>query len=180
VEHVGGRVSFSNTVEGGAIRMESLVEIGSSLYVDSPGAEPAVIELPRLVHVGTEVSILGHVAVSLPLLESIGGLSADMMNTGAFELPQLKSVEGPLRLFATTATTISFPQLERVRLGLSIESNAELTALDLPLLSHVGAELRVAYNPRLPACEVEALVERLGEEVGVVTISGNDETATCE
>jgi len=58
---------------------------------------------------------------------------------------------------------------------MEVRGNALLGHIRLPLLRR--ADLGVFDNPRLPACEVEALFAGL---LGDHHQSGNDETAVCQ
>jgi hypothetical protein len=59
---------------------------------------------------------------------------------------------------------------------LRIADNPALARLRLPSLTHVGS-LYVERNATLPACEAQALANQAGADV--VSIAGNDDTATC-
>jgi hypothetical protein len=69
---------------------------------------------------------------------------------------------------------LDLPALSEVTTRIDVRGNAALQHILLPVLRQ--ADMGVFDNPRLPACEVEALFAAL---LGHHEQSGNDNTPTC-
>jgi hypothetical protein len=77
------------------------------------------------------------------------------------------SIEGDLRVVGLEVSSLeALSCLREVSGSLRIESNLELTVLELPELTSVGSALLVAGNERLPAVYFEGL-ERVGKSLSI-------------
>lgn len=105
-------------------------------------------------------------------------------------LSDLEEVHGELFLAKGIGTDLHLEKLRTVDGLLTITAMAELPELDLPALGPVES-VRIIGNPKLPQCQVDALLVRLGlpvpgpkfTEEGVLIddgSSGNDDAAVCE
>jgi hypothetical protein len=126
------------------------------------------------------------------LLE-LSGFAATAVNTELVidQAAQLHDLAGLATLESVGALEITdnpalteLAGLEQLRsaVTLQISGNAELVDVSaLSGLTSVTGDLSIENNPHLPTCAAEQLILAIGAENidGTVTISGNDDTASC-
>ena len=146
-----------------------LTSVGGNLEIQNNGSLANLNGLNALTTVGGDLSIGNNTALrnlnGLNTLSSVGGLFAIYRND------ILTNFDG---LSALTSVGSSNPYG-----GLSIYENAELADMTgLNALTTVNGDFSVTDNPMLPECQADNLADRLG--LTTSTITGNDETATCQ
>jgi hypothetical protein len=123
------------------------------------------VELTQL-----DVPALSHVAY-------LGVQSLDALTTVEFQ--SIESVGVFVINMNATLGTIRFPALRIITSdGFIILRNPELSKLDLPLLRTLMGDIAVQDNPKLPSCQIDALVAQLDSQIPVGA-HGNDDSATC-
>jgi hypothetical protein len=127
----------------------SASSIGGSLEVADNASLQAIYALPNL-------HTVGHLTVSgNPSLTQLRGLY------------NLTLVEGSLTLFenARLPDLTGLGALAQVDGNFSLVTHANLTRLKgLDSLVRIGQDLRIQDNPSLPLSQIEALLDRLGED----------------
>ena len=110
-----------------------------------------------------------------------GQLSIAHKSLTTISLPNLESVGDLSVAYCETCTELSFPALTATGGDLDIELNPVLESISLPLLAGVGGDFIVRNNSALPTCQAEILRDQITEANigGTITISGNDDTGTC-
>jgi hypothetical protein len=143
-------------------------------YVHALGGDLLVRDNPRLTHLGW-----------LHLKRVEGKVVVERNATlSEVEFNDLRRVDGVFRVRSNLGLRKLWAgPLRYVGGSLIVDSNAALTELklNLPFLNHVGGDLRVAQNPALSACRVDALAALIEPTAvgGQLNFEGNDETAQC-
>lgn len=161
-----------------------LSRVGVDLVLD--GDVLTSFDLPRLKEVGRRLAVEdGYDEVSLPALVRVGQnlVFEQLLVTDLSGLPLLEEIGG---LFVSrNDQLIGLDGLERLtalRLSLRIRNNPKLATLaPLEDVDGVGGVLIVEGNGALPACEAEALRDRLvdGGFRGTAIVEGNADNASC-
>lgn len=159
---------------------EYIADYASSVFYIRVNTELEELSAPLLETVSGVVKISSNTMlqqVDLPLLRRIGGglyLSFGE-HLPSFELPMLESLEGFLYLQRSPVTRFSLPQLRRIIADFYVQYNESLSLLELPELSLVGGAFFITNNPSLPASEIDALLESIGESniAGPINIHAN-------
>lgn len=138
------------------VSLQGLVNSGYIIVAVNDALES--LTLPNLETATSSFTIASNpklASLSLPLLQTASNFAVTAAPAlVSFDLPNLESVEGSLT-FAENTLLESFGAL------------AALTQVDT---------LAISSNPKLPACEANALATRLGVSC---SCGGNDETAIC-
>jgi len=169
----GGFVSFYDNFRLNEVDLPELTEVGVEaapnriLYVRL-NERLDRISLPKLTWVAGVLKVSsnrGLTSLEVPALEATGRGVYVSYNEDleAITLP-IRSVGGFLYFDHTRATSIHLPNLEAVADNFEVLSNPELTDLQAPLLSSVGAGLVITDNPQLPQSAVDAFIDAIGEE----------------
>jgi hypothetical protein len=206
VRHLGGRLIVSDNPVLRNAQFMSMATVGGVELSNNP--ELSYLWLPEVHAVNGGVGVSGQTGLpwfssNTPLVID-GSLVIANTPLGGFELLSLVSIGGDLRILGN-ANLVSFwlPALEKVagdvsildnamlpstggatlgaleRAGsLSVERNPLLVDLALPSLVGVFWWIHVTDNPQLPTCQAQALVAQLAYPPPV-SISGNDDAATC-
>lgn len=157
-EIVDGSLDISGNQVGSLTGLGTISEVTGDFTIRNNDQSP--IALPPLRVVDQDLTLLGLSAlesIDLPLLESVGDALSITGNSS------LVSIE-----------------MDSLRSGtiLAIGLNDELVTLNgLPALQSVDIFI-IGYNPKLPQCEVDMLVDRVDAICSACT--GNDTTATCD
>lgn len=196
IEQVDGGVYIESNEGLERIAFPSLKTVGGEFYV-SNNAELTQVDAPKLVEIEGDFVIEGNDSfvelTGFPALEAVGGWVTIIENpalerTGGFEsLTRF----GGIQMWENHAlvSMADFPALETIEgFGEGVDAGYSLLYIDshdslteiggFGKLSDIDGNLTIAYNPKLPQCEVEALLDTL-TVTGWKDTSGNDETATC-
>jgi hypothetical protein len=174
--HIGGSVHISGETFTDVDSLTCLEYVGRILNITS---NPVLTDLSGLCHVTETGGTLNIEANdSLVHIDGLNGITA--IGTGThdgtkylqvYNNPVLENIDGLINV-----TSIAE--------GLFIYDNPELTSIaGLDNLTTLGGDqLLVTSNPRLPQCEVDALIDRVraGGFTGEAITAGNDTTATCD
>ncbi|CAN8105656.1 unnamed protein product [Discula destructiva] len=91
-------------------------------------------------------------------------------NTTSFLVPALETINGSLRFDSNYFTTFSAPNLTKAQTGdVSFINNADMTDLNLPLLSTVGGGVTIVNNTAFQ----NLTLPELADVGGAVTVGGN-------
>lgn len=106
------------------------------------------------------MTVLGELRIESTGLTDLSGLSR------LEELGALESVGAP------ELTRVALNRLEELG-RLTLTGNAALAQLDFPELSGISGSVQVTENPSLPHCEVEDLLDQVGDAGGNVCYESN-------
>jgi len=180
---VGGRVYAD-----GALSATSLTTITKSLQVRNTAL------LPALTTVGGD--LIGYVALSLPVLDAIGGrltlsrvpaadlgslrsIGGDVFMTrggnGDLDLTSLQTVGGVMYIRVNSHPALSFPALSSVG-GYFYASNNAAAVISAPQVTSIGGTLTIASDSLLTNIAFGAL-STLG---GDLYITGDPQLPTCQ
>jgi hypothetical protein len=137
----------------------------------------------------------GFTYFEMPYLRSIGGGLRIVYNYDlkSFDLRSLVYVKGKVEIEGNrilpdlgglrSLSYIGGSLIIRAGYGPSEPEyfNEELSDISgLSNVESIAGDIRIENNPKLPTCAAEALVERLVYFLGIATISGNDNSASCD
>jgi len=163
-----------------------IVRLNLSIRSNDPGSIP--VRLPRLQEVGGHLDVQGNFTVlDLPQLERVeqsisiqpGQLFAQV------SFPSLLSAPGGVGILGgDDVRLISMPALLDVG-SISIVDQQTLRSISMASLAEVDETLDIIRNPRLPQCQVNALIDQVhahgsNPEIQEVTYTTNNPWATCE
>lgn len=159
----------------------ALKTVGEGLTLSYTGLKEWT--LPELTSTGTLNlnTTTDLLSVSFPKLTTAKRLTLDeLLVATSVDFPVLRTVDTSVFINkANKLTSCSFPALTTIGESLDITSNQTLAAISFPMLNKVGAAFTIKQNPLLPTCRAQAVRAQLANGVGTVTISGNNDSATC-
>jgi hypothetical protein len=178
--------SASIAGESDVASLQQYEEITGDLEIRAPGL--ASLELPRLRRVGENLWIYQNSALmdlsGLQNLIEVGG-NIGIGNNDALEslhgLEGLDTAPGDLGVAHNPALTslAALGRISSVGGMVGVTANAALTTLGLDGLTTVQNEISITDNTSLPTCRAQELVGQLVDFTGTLTLSGNDDAATC-
>jgi hypothetical protein len=126
------------------------------------------------------ISILDSVTEALVRNYSIitDSLYLNSKSMSSIDLPNLREIGNLLWMDTSSIETVELPAVTSIG-EVGIFGNDNLQMLDLSALEEVSGDFRVTNNPNLPTCEIDELLARITVG-GTITVSGNDDTATCD
>ena len=143
------------------------------------------MSLPALQSISGSLNISLNDAIltlSAPNLKTIGQNLALNLNNRLkqIDLPALQSIGMELRIAQNKKLkTINIGALTSTNLSCSISQNSALESVDLTTLASVGLNFEMIDNTVFPTCEAQSIADNLTTLGGTITISGNDNVASC-
>jgi hypothetical protein len=160
-----------------------LIEVSLPSYASGGlnlGAMPTVtsVSAPLLATGDVSISDVDVTTLSFPSLQSGGFAAAYLPNLTSISTPLLESARYISVYGNPVIASVSFPMLTEMTdfAQVVIRQNATLQAFSAPIASIVQL-LEIKTNPEFPTCAAQALATQWNAVL--VTISGNDDLATC-
>ncbi|GEM_PF-820112 len=184
LESIGSTLTVSgNPWLEGALSFDALETIDSSVSVSANELlEGFAMPLVERFRADVRVSDLAGGEVDLSSLTQADGNLQVSGNPGmtTVSAEALETLGGNLYFYSNEvwSADLAMPLLTDIGGYVYVVDNDLLPGLDLGSLDTVADTFTISQNPVLPQCQAEALAAQLSS-VGTVTISGNDEGASC-
>jgi len=186
------RITGDLTVEGRGlpgVYLPNLRTVRLNLVIGTSDPALTYVRMPRLREVGGRMEVWGyHSVLDLPLLERVEGtigIQSDETVRRIF-FPSLLEALGGVSIGgdASGVRSISMPNLTSAN-WISIARQQELRLIEIEELANIEELIQIIGNPRLPQCQVDALISQViargsNPEISPETYLTNNPTATCE
>lgn len=158
------------------------------LLIESTDPSAIPVRLPRLQEVGGRLNVRGNFTVlDLPQLERVEQNISIQPGQSFVQIvfPSLLSISGGIGISGgDNVALISMPVLFDVG-WISFAEQQTLRSISMPSLAEVDETLQIIRNPRLPQCQVNALIDQVHAhgsypEIPEITYTTNNPWATCE